>query len=55
MHAGVDWNAAPKDAFWWAVDADGSARWFKSPDVAPFTTFWFAEKERAPSFGYAGE
>jgi hypothetical protein len=55
MHAGADWNAAPKDVFWWAVDADGSARWFKSPEVAPFATFWFADEERAPLFGYTGE
>ena len=55
MHQGVDWKAAPKSAVWWAVDADGMAHWFKSPNVAPFTAFWFADQERAPLFGYEGD
>jgi hypothetical protein len=49
MHAGVDWKAAPKTAQWWAVDSDGTAHWFKSPNVAPFTLFWYTESKRASS------
>ena len=55
MHNGVDWKAAPKNARWWAVDADGTAHWFKSPNVAAFTAFWFADQESAPLFGYDGD
>ena len=55
MHDGVDWKSAPKNARWWAVDEDGNAHWFGSPNVAPFTNFWFAESERAPLFGYDGD
>jgi len=55
MHSGVDWKAAPKNALWWAVDADGKAHWFKAPDIAAFTNFWFAEQENAPFFGYEGD
>jgi hypothetical protein len=55
MHNGVDWKAAPKNARWWAVDADGTAHWFKSPNVVPFTAFWFADQETAPLFGYEGD
>ena len=51
MHKNVDWKTAPKSAVWWAVDADGTAHWFRSPNVAPFTAFWFADQERAPLFG----
>jgi hypothetical protein len=43
MHSGVDWKAALKNAIWWAVDEDGTAHWFKSPNVVPFTAFWFVE------------
>ena len=52
MHPGVDWKAAPKTAQGWAVDADGGAHSFNSPNVAPFTDFWLAESEKAPSLGY---
>ena len=55
MHKGVDWKASPKSAVWWAVDADGKAHWFKSPNVAPFTGFWFADEEPAPLFDYVGD
>lgn len=55
MHDGVDWKAAPKIAQWWAVDADGKAHWFKAPNVAAFTDFWFTESEQAPLFGYSGD
>jgi hypothetical protein len=55
MHDGVDWKSAPKTAQWWAVDADGNAHWFKSPNVAAFTDFWFTDSEPAPSFGYEGD
>jgi hypothetical protein len=37
------------------VDADGKAHWFKSPNVAAFTDFWFTESEQAPLFGYSGD
>jgi len=46
MHPGVDWKSAPKTAHWWAVDANGDAHWFKSPNIAPFTDFWFTEPRR---------
>jgi hypothetical protein len=55
MHSGVDWQAAPKTAQWWAVDGNGEAHWFKSPNVAPFTDFWYTDSERAPLFGYEGD
>jgi len=55
MHPGVDWKSAPKASQWWAVDGDGKAHWFKSPDIAPFTSFWYTESVPAPLFGYAGD
>jgi hypothetical protein len=55
MHNGVNWKAAPKNARWWAVDADGTAHWFNSPNVVPFTAFWFVDQETAPLFGYDGD
>ena len=55
MHRLVEWGNAPKDALWWAVDADGIAHWFNLPTVAPFTAFWFAEEKPAPLFGYSGD
>jgi hypothetical protein len=55
MHTAVDWKAAPKNALWWAVDADGKAHWFKTPNVAPFTNLWFADSEPAPLFGFEGD
>jgi hypothetical protein len=55
MHNSVDWKTAPKNAIWWAVDADRNAHWFKAPDIAPFTNFWFAEQIPAPFFGFEGD
>ncbi len=55
MHKDVDWKSAPKNAVWWAVDQDGTSHWFKSPNVVPFTAFWFADQENAPLFGYTGD
>lgn len=54
MYVGVDWKKAPKNAFWWAVDEDGKAHWFKGPDVIPHTKFWFMDVDPAPLFGYEG-
>ena len=51
----VDWSQAPKSARWWAVDEDGTARWFGAPDVGAFTNFWFAEPKPAPKFGFKGD
>ncbi len=51
----IDWKAAPKNAQWWAMDIDGEAHWFSSPNVAPFTTFWFTDVDPAPNFGYTGD
>ena len=51
----VDWSNAPKGARWWAVDANGEAHWFCTPDVAAFSDFWFSEPQSAPSFGYVGD
>lgn len=53
--ANVDWKVAPKNARWWAVDANGEAHWFCEPDVAAFTDFWFSEPVGAPSFGFDGD
>jgi hypothetical protein len=52
---GVDWSKAPRHAHWWAVDADGTAHWFCTPNVAAFTDFWFSEPLLAPDFGYQGD
>ena len=38
-----------------AVDDDGKANWFKSPDIAAFTSFWYTDNERAPLFEYEGD
>jgi hypothetical protein len=51
----IDWRLAPRLARWWAVDADGSAHWFCSPDVAGFTDFWYSEPVPAPTFGFEGD
>lgn len=53
--AEVDWKQAPRNARWWAVDANGQAHWYCTPNVAAFTDFWFAESEPAPSFGFTGD
>lgn len=54
-HDKVDWKHAPKNARWWAIDADGQAFWYCTPDIAPFTNFWHAEQLKAPSFDYQGD
>ncbi|AIO45027.1 putative gp54 [Burkholderia cepacia] len=51
----VDWKRAPKNARWWAMDADGGANWFVAPNVAPYTDFWFSEPKPAPTFGFTGD
>jgi hypothetical protein len=51
----IDWKQAPKNAVWWAIDADGSAHWYCAPDVAAFTDFWFQEPKPAPTFGFEGD
>ncbi|CAN0257172.1 unnamed protein product, partial [Chrysoparadoxa australica] len=50
----IDWKQAPKNAIWWAIDADGQAHWFFAPDVAAFTEFWFQLPQPAPTFGFDG-
>ena len=55
MHQRVDWKKAPKNAIWWAVDADGTAHWFISPDIKPFTGFWFTSQMPAPLFAFFGD
>ncbi|MDR0274121.1 MAG: hypothetical protein LBI48_02035 [Burkholderiaceae bacterium] len=54
-HPSVNWKQAPRRARWWAIDADGHARWYCEPDVAAFTNFWYAEEVPAPHFDYAGD
>jgi len=49
----IDWNQAPANARWWAMDGDGHAYWYCTPQIASATTFWFAARHPAPSFGYA--
>ncbi len=51
----IDWKQAPKNAQWWAMDANGQAHWFLAPNVAAFTDFWFSEPVSAPSFDFAGD
>jgi len=51
----IDWKAAPRNARWWAIDANGDAHWFCVPNVASFTDFWFSEPVSAPSFGFSGD
>ncbi|MBU9534523.1 hypothetical protein KTE49_29245 [Burkholderia multivorans] len=51
----IDWKKAPKNARWWAMDADGHAYWYLAPDVAAFTDFWFSESKPAPTFGFVGD
>jgi hypothetical protein len=51
----IDWKQAPHAARWWAIDAKGQAHWFCSPNVAPFTDFWFSEEIEAPNFGFTGD
>jgi hypothetical protein len=50
----IDWSQAPRQARWWAVDANGEAHWFLVPNVASYTDFWFSEPVAAPRFGFAG-
>ncbi len=54
MHTNINWKQAPKNARWWAMDADGRANWFLVPNVASHTDFWFSEPVSAPTFGFAG-
>ncbi|QMV71875.1 hypothetical protein HS961_02955 [Comamonas piscis] len=49
----IDWNQAPENARWWAIDGDGHAYWYCMPQIATATTFWFSARQPAPSFGYA--
>jgi hypothetical protein len=51
----IDWSKAPRNARWWAIDADGHAHWFCGPDVAAFTDFWFSVPVDAPTFAFAGD
>jgi len=51
----IDWSKAPKNARWWAIDANGNAHWFCAPNVAPFTDFWFSEPLTAPTFDYVDD
>jgi hypothetical protein len=51
----IDWDKAPKNARWWAMDANGQANWFCKPNVAAFTDFWFSEPVSAPTFGFKGD
>ncbi|MEF9962854.1 MAG: hypothetical protein RR779_00720 [Comamonas sp.] len=49
----IDWNLAPEEARWWAIDGDGHAYWYCMPQIAAATTFWYPSRHPAPSFGYA--
>ncbi|UQP22463.1 hypothetical protein L0Y98_27080 [Burkholderia multivorans] len=51
----IDWKRAPKRARWWAVDANGQARWYCSPDIKPFTDFWGVDEVAAPTFEFTGD
>lgn len=55
MQTTVDWKQAPKDARWWAMDADGEAHWLSGPTIMSFTRFWFFELAAAPSFDFNGD
>ncbi|MBC3936733.1 hypothetical protein H8K47_15300 [Undibacterium sp. CY7W] len=54
MSPNVDWSLAPKEACWWAMDANGQANWFLKPNVAAFTDFWLSEPVPAPDFEFKG-
>ncbi|AHF90204.1 hypothetical protein OPIT5_08185 [Opitutaceae bacterium TAV5] len=49
----IDWSKAPRNARWWAMDANGQANWYCAPDVKPFTDFWFHDSKPAPTFGFS--
>ena len=51
----VDWNSAPCNAHWWAMDASGMAHWFADPRLPSFDTSWRFEVSAAPDFGYRGD
>ncbi|WP_210259983.1 hypothetical protein [Martelella sp. HB161492] len=51
----VDWKHAPKEARWWAMDADGKTHWYCQPTAEVFTTLWHADIKDAPGFGYDGD
>ena len=52
----IDWSKAPKNARWWAIDKNGDAHWFGSPDVKARTDFWFpADLVPASTFGFDGD
>lgn len=51
----IDWKKAPKGDRWWAADENGEAHWYMTPDIAPFTNFWFAAEKVAPRFGFVGD
>ena len=46
----IDWNQAPANARWWAMDGDGHAYWYCMLQIAAATTFWFSARQTAPSF-----
>lgn len=51
----IDWKKAPKNARWWAIDANGQAHWYCAPDIKPFTDFWGVDMVEAPEFGFTGD
>ena len=55
MHRAADWKQAPKNAVWWAIDADGKAYRFNAENVIAYTNFWFTEQVNAPRFNYEGD
>lgn len=52
----IDWKEAPKDARWWAMNANGQAHWFLlGPEVARLNSSWGICQVPAPSFGFSGD
>jgi len=51
----INWNEAPKKAQWWAMDANGQAHWYLTPDIAAFTNFWYSDQVLAPNYDFVGD
>ncbi|PFH04389.1 hypothetical protein BCF11_5164 [Collimonas sp. PA-H2] len=53
MTIGIDWGQAPNGAKWWAMDFDGKAFWYMTPNLNPQTNFWYMAQIEAPTFDYS--
>ncbi len=51
----IDWKEAPKEARWWAMNANGQAHWFLGPEDSHLKDSWCLCQVPAPSFGFSGD